>query len=112
VLSKPKPQHFNRIEPADVVPVPSKEQPRAREALDVGEAALRGGRVGLVLVAGGQGTRLGFPGPKGTFPIGPVTKRTLFQYHADRIIHAQRKYGCVLPWYIMVSDTNEAPTRQ
>jgi UDP-N-acetylglucosamine/UDP-N-acetylgalactosamine diphosphorylase len=112
VLSKPEPQHFTRIEPVDVLPVPSPGHSAAREALAAGEAALRAGRVGLVLVAGGQGTRLGFPGPKGTFPIGPVTGRTLFEYHADRILHTQRAYGCVLPWYIMVGDTNEAATRR
>ncbi len=111
VIAKPEPQHFTRIEPVDVLPVPSPDQPGARDAQAAGEAALRAGRVGLVLVAGGQGTRLGFHGPKGTFPIGPVTGRTLFQYHADRILYAQRKYGCVLPWYIMVGDTNEAATR-
>ncbi len=111
VVGTPEPQKFTRIEPVDVLPVPSPDQPGAREAFAAGEAALRAGRVGLVLVAGGQGTRLGFPGPKGTFPIGPVTGRTLFQYHADRILYAQKKYGCVLPWYIMVGDTNEAATR-
>lgn len=111
VTGTPEPQHFSRVEPVDVLPVPSDDQPRAREAKAAGEAALRAGRVGLVLVAGGQGTRLGFPGPKGTFPMGPITKRTLFQYHADRILHSQRAYGCTLPWYIMVGDTNEAATR-
>ncbi len=112
ILGNPQGQHFNRIEPLDVLPVPKPGDARAAKALAAGEAALRAGRVGMVLVAGGQGTRLGFPGPKGTFPIGPVTHRTLFQYHADRIVHAQRTYGCVLPWYIMVGDTNEAATRR
>ena len=111
IIGKPEPRHFTRVEPVDVLPVPTPDQAGARAAHAVGEAALRAGRVGLVLVAGGQGTRLGFPGPKGTFPIGPVTGRTLLQYHADRILYAQRKYGCVLPWYIMVGDTNEAATR-
>lgn len=112
ILSHPQGQPFASIEPLDVLPVPTSGDVRAKTALAAGEAALRAGRVGMVLVAGGQGTRLGFPGPKGTFPIGPVTQRTLFQYHADRIIHAQRAYGCTLPWYIMVGDTNEAATRR
>jgi UDP-N-acetylglucosamine/UDP-N-acetylgalactosamine diphosphorylase len=107
----PAPEHFDRIEPVDVVPLPTHERPDAREAWDAGEQALRDGRVGIVLVAGGQGTRLGFPGPKGTFPIGPATGRTLFEYHADRIHYAQDRYGCRLPWYIMVGETNEAATR-
>src|SRR5262245_25811862 len=65
VLAKPEAQHFDRIEPVDVLPVPAPEEAGAREAHAAGEDALRAGRVGLVLVAGGQGTRLGFPGPKG-----------------------------------------------
>jgi UDP-N-acetylglucosamine/UDP-N-acetylgalactosamine diphosphorylase len=40
-----------------------------------------------------------------------VSKRSLFAFHAEKIRYAQRRYGCVLPWYIMVSDTNEAETR-
>ncbi len=112
IKSTPSPEHFSRIEPANVIPLPTPDRPDARAAWDAGEAALRAGRVGIVLVAGGQGTRLGFDGPKGTFPIGPATGRTLFQYHADRILYAQDRYGCTLPWYIMVGETNEAATRE
>jgi len=111
IQSTPSPQHFERIEPANVIPLPTQERADSREAWDAGEEALRGGRVGIVLVAGGQGTRLGYDGPKGTFPIGPASGRTLFQYHADRILYAQDRYGCTLPWYIMVGETNEAATR-
>ena len=50
-----------------------------------GDEALAAGQVGVVLVAGGQGTRLGFDQPKGMFPIGPVSNRTLFQIFADRL---------------------------
>ena len=56
------------------------------EAHRRGEEALRRGEVGAVIVAGGQGTRLGFDQPKGMFPIGPVSGRTLFQFFADRIV--------------------------
>lgn len=108
VLHEPPAEKFNDIQPVPMIPA----DPPSAEARDAGEQALRDGRVGLFLVAGGQGTRLGFPGPKGMYPIGPVTKRTLFEYHADKIHDAQRRYGCCLPWYIMVSDTNEEPTRR
>ncbi len=77
-----------------------------------GEEALRAGRVGLLLVAGGQGTRLGFDGPKGAYPVGPLSKRSLFAFHAEKIMNLQRRYGCTLPWYIMVSDANEQATRE
>ena len=40
----------------------------------------------MIIVAGGSGTRLGFEGPKGTFPIGPVSSASLFQIHAEKIV--------------------------
>lgn len=111
VLDQPAPEVFKDIAPVPAIPVASKNDPAAREAWDAGEDQLRKGRVGIFLVAGGQGTRLGFPGPKGCYPIGPITQKTIFQYHAEKINNLERRYGCVIPWYIMVSDTNEAATR-
>ena len=58
------------------------------EAEKLGEEALRSGRVAAFTVAGGQGTRLGFDGPKGTFPITPVRHATLFQVFAEKIAAA------------------------
>lgn len=111
VRRQPPPEHFDRIEPVPVIPPAHDDRPDAREAWDAGEEALRAGRVGLVLVAGGQGTRLGFDGPKGAYPVGPVSGRTLFAYHADKIRNLERRYGCTLPWYIMVSEANDEETR-
>jgi UDP-N-acetylglucosamine/UDP-N-acetylgalactosamine diphosphorylase len=108
----PPPEPFETIEPVEVIPLPSTDDPAALEALDAGETALRAGRVGLVLVAGGQGTRLGFAGPKGSFPISGVTGRTLFEFHADKIHNLQNRYGQTLPWYIMVGESNEAATKE
>lgn len=111
VLNEGAGEHFEVIEPAKVLP-PVLTNPEAHgDAFSAGEEALRAGRVGLVLVAGGQGTRLGYDGPKGAFPIAPVSGRTLFEFHAEKIHAVQRRYGCRLPWYIMVGDTNEAATR-
>jgi UDP-N-acetylglucosamine/UDP-N-acetylgalactosamine diphosphorylase len=111
VLNEPPPESFERIEPIPIIPVADSARPDAREAWDAGEEALRAGRVGLLLVAGGQGTRLGFDGPKGAYPIGPVSKRSIFAFHAEKIRNIQERYGCTLPWYIMVSETNEDSTR-
>jgi UDP-N-acetylglucosamine/UDP-N-acetylgalactosamine diphosphorylase len=111
VLNEPDTEHFDSIEPIPVIPPVDPARSDAQEALEAGETALRQGRVGLFLVAGGQGTRLGFDGPKGAYPIGPLTGRSLFAYHASKIQNLQRRYGCVLPWYIMTSDTNDAATK-
>lgn len=75
----------------------------APQAKAAGEEALRAGRVGMILVAGGSGTRLGFEHPKGMFPIGPVSQRTLFQILIERLLAASRKYGARIPLYLMTS---------
>jgi UDP-N-acetylglucosamine/UDP-N-acetylgalactosamine diphosphorylase len=104
---------FANLEPPDVIPLPSDEAglAREREARDAGEELLRANRVAAVLVAGGQGTRLGFDGPKGAFPFAPITGRILFAHHAAKIAAARRRYGCDLPWYVMTSPQNDAETR-
>lgn len=73
------------------------------EARQRGEQLLREGRLGMVLVAGGQGTRLGFPYPKGMFPIGPVSGRSLFQIIIEHLRAVSRRYGATVPLYVMTS---------
>ncbi|MGD0091297.1 MAG: UDPGP type 1 family protein [Planctomycetota bacterium] len=101
-----------KIEPAPVLTIPAtpEEQQAEQAARTAGTAALREGRVGCFLVAGGQGTRLGIQGPKGAFKIGPVTERTLFQLHAEKILALRRRYQAPIPWLIMTSDANDAET--
>ena len=73
-------------------------------ALVKGREALAEGRVAVLLVAGGSGSRLGFDGPKGAFPIGPVSGRTLFQVHIEQLLAEGASGGVVPPLYIMTSD--------
>ena len=81
------------------------------EARAAGEELIRAGRVAAFTVAGGQGTRLGWRGPKGTFPATPVTGKPLFRLFAEQIRAAQQRYDVVIPWYIMTSPINDADTR-
>lgn len=83
----------------------------SQQAIEAGEQALSAGRVGLILVAGGQGTRLGFDQPKGMFPIGPISQRTLFQMHCDRLLALGRRYGTSIPLLVMTSPATDAETR-
>ena len=76
-----------------------------------GESALRAGQVGVLLVAGGQGSRLGFEGPKGAYPIGPVSQAVLFYFHARKVLALSRAYDRTVPFYIMTSESNDAATR-
>lgn len=82
------------------------------EAQRRGQAALAQGAIGAMLVAGGQGTRLGFPHPKGMYPIGPVSGKTLFQLHAEKIRAVSRRYGATIPLYVMTSPATHEPTAE
>lgn len=75
-----------------------------------GEALLRAGKVAAFTVAGGQGTRLGFEGPKGMHPAGAVTGKPLFRCLAEWIIAAQDRFGGVIPWCVMTSPINHDDT--
>lgn len=103
---------FSSLEPAPYKALPSmgNQDPEWEQALKAGEEALRAGRVAAFVVAGGQGTRLGFNGPKGTFPVTPIKGKTLFAVFAEKIIAAQRTYGCTIPWFIMTSKINHDAT--
>lgn len=101
------------LEPAPILPIPrtEAEQEERQMARDHGEALLREGKVAALVVAGGQGTRLGFDGPKGAFPIGPVSNKCLFAFFAERILAAQRRYGNRVPWFVMTSPANDDETK-
>ena len=100
------------IEPAPCIALPEHGGDTAvwAEARIAGEKALRSGKGALFTVAGGQGTRLGYDGPKGTFPVTPVTNKPLFHVFAEKILAAQARYGCELMWFIMTSHANHAQT--
>jgi UDP-N-acetylglucosamine/UDP-N-acetylgalactosamine diphosphorylase len=75
-------------------------------ASKLGEDLIRAGKVAGFVVAGGQGTRLGFDGPKGDYPISPVKNKTLFQIFSENLLAASQKYSTVIPLYIMTSPLN------
>ena len=101
------------LEPYDAIPLPEHggDESRFEAARRRGLALLEAGRVGVCVVAGGQGTRLGFSGPKGAFPVGPVSERNLFGLHAQKIRGLGRRSGRTIPWYVMTSPATDAETR-
>ena len=114
VLKKPETDIPSDLAPAPFLPFPPDTPDRKdyyRKAAETGRELLRQGKVAALTVAGGQGTRLGFDGPKGTYPITPVLHKTLFQYFAEAIARISEKYAVRLPWFIMTSELNDAPTR-
>jgi UDP-N-acetylglucosamine/UDP-N-acetylgalactosamine diphosphorylase len=86
-------------------------EPESREKhRAVAEAAWRKGEVAVLIVAGGQGTRLGFDHPKGLYPIGPVTNKSLFQIHAEKVLALGRRYRVSVPLLIMTSPATHEET--
>lgn len=83
---------------------------RWKLATQRGERELQAGSVAVITVAGGQGSRLGFDQPKGMFPIGPKSDRTLFQIFAEQILARRRRHHAGIPWLIMTSDATHAET--
>jgi len=81
-----------------------------QQAYQAGSQALSSGKVGLILVAGGQGTRLGFDLPKGMFPIGPLSGRTLFQMLLDLLKARMAQFGHAIPLFVMTSPATHAAT--
>ncbi len=77
---------------------------------DIGKKAIKEGKLAVVTMAGGQGTRLGHNGPKGTFDIGLDSHKSLFELLCDYIKEESRKYDVQIPWFIMTSNENNADT--
>ncbi len=80
------------------------------EAKTSGANAVAGGTIGILLVAGGQGSRLGFEHPKGMYPIGPVSNATLLEIHLKKAVGLSNKYGTSVPVYLMTSPVTHDET--
>lgn len=110
VLQKPVTEIPADLSPAPFFPlVPRTDEQKElyAKAKETGKALISSGKVAALTVAGGQGTRLGYNAPKGTFPITPVRKKTLFQYFAESLARVSEKYGYQIPWLIMTSELND-----
>ncbi len=99
------------LQPAEIITLLDREK-NDKDVLPLGEKALRNGEVAAFLVAGGQGSRLGFDGPKGIYPVTPVKQKSLFQNQTEKLLAMAEKYGKIIPWYIMTSQTNHQQTKE
>lgn len=77
----------------------------------IGENSIKNCEYAVVTMAGGQGTRLGYKGPKGTFELDIVPKKSLFEITCDNLKKAKLLYGTTIPWYIMTSKYNDQQTK-
>lgn len=109
-----KPDNISNI---NISPIPHIEKDKlTNNEIDyyskIGEAAIKNNEVAIVTMAGGQGTRLGYKGPKGTYMLNlkPI-KKSLFQILSENIMQTNLKYNIILPWYIMTSEENDSATK-
>jgi len=75
-----------------------------------GEDALKNGKTAFFVVAGGQGSRLGYERAKGTYEISPIRRKSLFYIHCRKVLAASRYYGVKMPLVVMTSEVNHQET--
>ena len=76
----------------------------------IGKEAIKNKKLAAVTMAGGQGTRLGYDGPKGIYDIGLDSHKSLFELLSDNLKEEGNKYGVTIPWFIMTSKENNKET--
>jgi UDP-N-acetylglucosamine/UDP-N-acetylgalactosamine diphosphorylase len=101
--------HFDAA-PLISIPRTKDEKREYITACEAGIDHVRRGSVAAFVVAGGQGSRLKYEGPKGKFPVGPVSGKTLFQMHAEKIVKYSRTYNVSIPLLVMTSRANHDET--
>ena len=91
--------------------IPDSDRGSATPAAHRGAQALREGRVAFAMLAGGQASRLRYDGPKGAYPIGPVSERSLFRILTEQVLRARRDFGVLPLLAVTTSSTTDAATR-
>jgi UDP-N-acetylglucosamine/UDP-N-acetylgalactosamine diphosphorylase len=94
------------------IPVVAADAPDNEAMRATGDESLRRGEVAVLIVAGGQGSRLGFEHPKGIYPIGPISRKSLFQIHAEKVLALGRRHGRQPPFLVMTSPATDAETKE
>ena len=101
----------NKIEALKYLDKQKLTKEQKEKFVKLGEEAIKNNEYAVVTMAGGQGTRLGHTGPKGTFKLDVYGKgKYLFEILADNLKEANKKYNVSIPWYIMTSKENNQET--
>jgi len=114
VRGEPQARLSGDIQPPETVSARADDR---RSASLLGKAVKRGnqlvakGKIAALVVAGGQGTRLGVESPKGCLEATPVASKPLFQVFAEQILAVSKRAGPAIPWYVMTSEANDVATR-
>lgn len=100
----------NLIEPLPYIDKTKLSKKEEMAYVEIGKRSIQNKELAVVTMAGGQGTRLGCKGPKGTFELDTYPKKSLFEIISDELTLAKETYGVTIPWYIMTSQQNYADT--
>lgn len=87
------------------------EAEEVEKAMALGSIAIKEGKLACITMAGGQGTRLGFDGPKGAYILDTDNNKSIFELLCDTLKSAYIKYGTKIQWYIMTSEANDKQTK-
>ena len=98
---------LNKIKPIKATNKDKLSKEEIEKYENLGINVIKNNQFAVVTMSGGQGTRLGFNGPKGTFKIDVEPKsKYLFEIIVDTLKEANKKYNVIIPWYIMTSEEN------
>lgn len=100
----------NSIEPISYIDKSKIPENQLIEYNSIGAEAIKSGKLAAVTMAGGQGTRLGHNGPKGTYDLGLPSHKSIFEILCDTLKKAQIDFGVTVPWYLMTSNENNSAT--
>ena len=100
----------DKIEPIEYIDKLNLSSEELNKYNKLGEEVIKQGKYAVITMAGGQGTRLGHNGPKGTFMLGLENDKSIFEILIDSIKENNKKYETIIPWYIMTSRENNAQT--
>lgn len=100
----------SKIEPIPYIEKDKLSEEEKEHYKKIGENIIKNNEYAVVTMAGGQGSRLGHNGPKGTFDFGLKSHKSIFEVLCDRLKEAYEKYNVYIPWYIMTSRQNNEDT--
>ena len=102
----------SKIEPITYFDKSKMQKNEIEEYEKLGSEIIKAEKFAVVTMAGGQGTRLGHKGPKGTFDLGLDSHKSIFEILCDTLKEAKQKYGVYVSWYIMTSEENNKQTTE
>ncbi|MDO5557147.1 MAG: UDPGP type 1 family protein [Clostridia bacterium] len=100
------------VKPIDYIDKEKLSKQDIEKYYNIGKSVIEQGKIAVITMAGGQGTRLGHTGPKGTFDIGLDSHKSIFGILCDIFIKAKKDFNKSINWYIMTSEDNDRDTRQ